>query len=404
MSMKVAWLIQNLVPYHHARFEAFAQNRGVEAHLVQVTDKDDFCVLEYKPEVQSYRLHTMFEGRDRATIDPEEIRNELDGTLGAIHPDCVCVSGWGMEIGHQMHFWALEHQVPIVMFSESTAYDQPRVFWKEWIKSVLVRSASSALVGGAPHRAYVERLGMPADAVFDGHNVVDISHFAMPTNELPAEFPESLLAEHFFFVCTRFGEKKNLPRLIRAYSRHAQKCRSEQRDVFKLVIAGDGPLRDEIDREIEVAQLSDQIIMLGSVDYDELPWLYQHCAAFVHVSTTEQWGLVANEAMAAGAPLLLGRRCGCALDLLEEGGNGFGFDPLSVEDIAETLFRCSTLPAEQRETFSERSRAIISDWGPARFSCNLMLAAEHALAVGIRKDVWVARRLLGQLMKKGRID
>jgi glycosyltransferase involved in cell wall biosynthesis len=47
----------------------------------------------------------------------------------------------------------------------------------------------------------------------------------------------------------------------------------------------------------------------------------------VHASTTEQWGLVVNEAMAAGLPVLVSDRCGCAPDLVEVGVNGFTFDP-----------------------------------------------------------------------------
>jgi glycosyltransferase involved in cell wall biosynthesis len=400
MNVKVVWLIQNLVPYHHSRFDRFAQRHPVEAHLIQVTDKDDFRVLEFEPGESAYRLHTLFPGRSRAGIQTREIRTELTGVLDTIQPDCVCVSGWGMAIGRCLHLWALEHGVPVVMFSESTVYDEQRVFYKEWIKRRLVRSASAALVGGQPHREYIQQLGMPAAAVFDGHNVVDSRHFSAPADTRPSALPARLDEQPYFAVCTRFGEKKNLPRLVRAYAMYREKCRAENRDPLVLAMAGDGECRSEIEREIERTGMQPHIELAGAVGYDALPWFYQHCAAFIHASTTEQWGLVVNEAMAAGAPLILSRRCGCAPDLLLENKNGFGFDPYDEASIANALFRFSALCSTDRLRLREKSRALIAEWGPERFSENLMKAVTYALDDGGGSPRWAARLMLA-LMQCG---
>jgi len=402
--MKVVWMIQNLVPYHHARFDAFASQDGVDASLIEVTDRDDFNVLEYRPESKSYDMFTLFPGRKRASISAVQIRAKLLTLLDEIKPDCVCVSGWGMVIGQQMHYWALKHGVPVILFSESTEYDEVRLYWKEWIKSKLVRSASAALVGGAPHRAYIELLGMHKNAVFDGHNVVDITHFSSPITEFPKALPDHLKQESFFAVCTRFGEKKNLPRLVRAYGRYVEKCHSNGLSAFKLVIAGDGPTRCDVEQEIKNVQMRNRVMLLGPVDYTSLPWLYQHCRAFVHASTTEQWGLVVNEAMAAGAPVVLSKRCGCAFDLLQENLNGFGFDPYHEESIAEALLKITVLPAHRLKSFSNHSRDIINAWGPKRFAHNLLLAVNIALSESNRQSEWLARYLLLIMTRYAKIN
>lgn len=399
--MTVLWLIQNLVPYHHARFEAFAASFNGRAYLIQVTDKDDFGVLQFRPECMSYELVTLVPGEPRSTISLERLRLQLDECMSELKPDCVCVSGWGMEIGQALQSRALQHRVPMVLFSESTAYDMDRFRWKEWIKGRLVRVASSALVGGDPHRDYVQQLGIKADAIFLGHNVVDSAHFAGKADERPTSLPEVLEGMPFFISCTRFGRKKNLSRLIRAFARYNRMCGEKGLERWRLVIAGDGDLRQEIEQTIISEDMTESVMLLGAVDYESLPWLYQHAQAFVHASTTEQWGLVVNEAMAAGAPVLVSRRCGCAPDLVHSGVNGFQFDPYSEEDISTTLFKFHMLSGAARESFGRKSREIIADWGPDRFAEGLVQAVDKAIEVGPKRNTLVARSLLRLLLWRG---
>ncbi|MDF7799402.1 glycosyltransferase family 4 protein [Pontiellaceae bacterium B1224] len=397
--MNVVWLIQNLVPYHHARFDAFSSVFEGIAHLIQVTDKDSFEVLEFNPDIQNYRIHTLFPGRIRSGIKGEEIDFRLEEVLWTIKPDCVCASGWGMEIGQKMLFWALRNNVPVVMFSESTAYDEKRVPHKEWIKGLLVRCASAALVGGTPHREYIHQLGMPEECIFDGHNVVDSNHFSILADNMPEEFPSWLRSEAYFAVCTRFGQKKNLPRLVRAYAKYVTHCKERGLTPIRLIIGGDGETRADIESEISRCGIEAQVYLLGSIQYNALPWFYQNCSAFIHASTTEQWGLVVNEAMAAGAPLLLSKRCGCAPNLLEENQNGFSFDPSSEESISNALFRFTQLDAEERAAFGQFSQSRIKDWGAERFADNLAKAVNHAIKVGPVRNPVPARfvlRVLGR--------
>lgn len=399
--MKVAWLIQNLVPYHHARFEAFARLEDVDGHLIQVTDKDVFGVLEFRPGSTSYELHTLFKARDRDGIPAPDLKVALAKTLTAIRPDCVCASGWGLEIGWLMQEWALAHRIPVVLFSESTAHDEPRKWIRERIKSILVKSCQSAVVGGASHKDYVCRLGMPPESVFTGHNVVDSRHFAAEATGRPANLPEALEHVPYFLSCTRFGEKKNLPRLVRAYARFDQSSNEVGRERELLVIAGDGEMRPEIERSIDETGMQDRALLLGAVGYDALPWLYQNGQAFVHASTIEQWGLVVNEAMAAGCPVLVSNRCGCAMDLVQEGRNGWAFDPFNEEDIANTLLRFSSLPQKEKQAMGASSKQLIAAWGPDRFAQALKSAVDLAMEAPMPSDAAVARQLLRFMLKRG---
>jgi glycosyltransferase involved in cell wall biosynthesis len=358
-------------------------------------------VLEFHAEEKSYELHTLFGGLERASISRQDMQRALADVLSNISPDCIFVSGWGMEIGQVMQLWALENNIPIVMFSESTAYDEPRVRWKEWIKSQLVKAASSALVGGGPHKEYLSQLGMPTESIFVGHNVVDSSHFSKLSLQTPENLTGSPNAKPYFLACTRFGEKKNLPRLVQAYALYVEKCTEWGAECNDLIIAGDGELRAEIEQTIAYCSVEDKVYILGAVGYDSLPWLYQNCEAFVHASTTEQWGLVVNEAMAAGAPILISRQVGCAPDLVPEGENGFQFDPYSPVRIAEVLWSFSRLSNDKKQELGKRSKSLIADWGPERFASGLRHAVDKAIKDGPKKNTLTARVLLRLLLQRG---
>lgn len=399
--MNVVWLIQNLVPYHHARFEAFASGFLGEAHLVQVTNHDDFGVLEFQAESSTYTLHTLFPGQKRSALSNGDLMGKLDECLVAIKPDCLCISGWGMAIGQLMQLWAVRHQIPTVIFSESTLYDSTRSAWKEWVKQKLVRASSAALVGGHPHAEYIQQLGMPSDRVFLGHNVVDSSHFSSPAPARSSHLPSELEQEPYLLVCTRFGQKKNIPFLVHAFAAYHRKCEENSGKGLRLVIAGDGELRKEIEKTIESESLGSRVHMLGAVDYNSLPWLYQNAEAFVHASTTEQWGLVVNEAMAAKVPVLISSRCGCAPDLVLDGENGFQFDPFSKEGIIATLWKFHNLSTDERNRMGERSAQIVQEWGPSRFGDSLLKAVDCAVKAGSPPKNPPVAMLLRFLLKKG---
>jgi glycosyltransferase involved in cell wall biosynthesis len=118
----------------------------------------------------------------------------------------------------------------------------------------------------------------------------------------------------------------------------------------------------------------------GFKQYDELPVYYARAGAFVHVSTTEPWGLVVNEAMASGLPVLVSDRCGCASDLVREGLNGFTFDPFAVDQITASMQRIALIDDEGRTKMGRQSQRLIAQWGTERFANGLASAVRAAIA------------------------
>jgi glycosyltransferase involved in cell wall biosynthesis len=116
----------------------------------------------------------------------------------------------------------------------------------------------------------------------------------------------------------------------------------------------------------------------GFKQYEELPVYYGLAKAFVHASTTEQWGLVVNEAIASGLPVIVSNRCGCAPELVN--GNGFTFDPGNRHELAARLLEMASLSDKERQHLGDNGCRIAGNFAPERFSEGLQGAMQVALS------------------------
>jgi glycosyltransferase involved in cell wall biosynthesis len=365
--VRLAIGFNRLGPYHVARLRAAAARFDVVA--VELVRQDDEYAWDVIDDVDGFHRVTLFP----RTPAKREAALRVSETLDRIDPAAVAVPGWAGSLALPMIRWALRRGRPAVLMSASTAIDAPRFAPVETLKSLVVRAFSSALVGGEPQRRYVVQLGMPPDRVFPGYDAIDHHHFARTGSDATRPPPVDVAAP-FFLASARFIPKKNLLRLVDAFARYRAGRPSRP---WALVILGDGPLRGAIEARIRKHGLDDAVRLPGFRQYGELPAWYARAGAFVHASTAEQWGLVVNEAMAAGLPVLVSRACGCAEDLVRDGVNGFTFDPLDVEGLARLLARVAPDEAG-RATMGAASREIIARWGPERFADGLRDAVEAA--------------------------
>ena len=283
--------------------------------------------------------------------------------------------------------------------SDSTERDLPRHRWREAVKRRIVALHGSAFVAGTRQRDYLVSLGMAADCVRLGFDVVDNEHFAhgadLARRNAVAERARLGLPERYFLAVCRFVPEKNLLRLIEGYGQYRRRARGDGDGAWRLVIVGDGPLRQEASQLIGARGLADDVSLVGFRQYAELPAYYGLAGAFVHASTMEPWGLVVNEAMAAGLPVIVSERCGCVEDLVT-GRNGYRFDPSDAEGLGRLLHHVASAGCE-REALAREGRAVIAAWTPDRFASGLReaaLLALHRPASGTSLDQCLVRALI----------
>ncbi|PYK24996.1 MAG: hypothetical protein DME52_09720 [Verrucomicrobia bacterium] len=138
----------------------------------------------------------------------------------------------------------------------------------------------------------------------------------------------------------------------------------------------------------------------GFKQYEELPVYYALAKAFVHPSTTEQWGLVMNEAIASALPVIVSERCGCVPELV--GDNGFTFDPLNEDELTARLLDMASQSDHDLERLREASRRIAARFGPELFGKGLEQAASMAMQLKRKKFGVIDRALVFAAARYGR--
>jgi glycosyltransferase involved in cell wall biosynthesis len=394
-------LFHRLGPYHHARLHAFsatAQEQGDNLVAVEFSAVDNTYAWETVEKKNEFRQVTLFYDTDIDKKSSNEIMSRMITVLDEMQPKIVVIPGWSHLGALAALHWCQINNIPAIVMSESTAQDAPRKWWKELIKKRIVGLFSAGLVGGSRHIDYLLSLGMPSKHIFTGYDVIDNSHFAtgadsarQDAHKLRERFN---LPEHYFLASNRFIQKKNIPNLLKAYALY---CNKTGNQAWKLVLLGDGPLKQQVVTLIEKFNISKNVILAGFKQYAELPIYYGLAGAFVHASTVEQWGLVVNEAMAAGLPVIVSEPCGCVPDLIKEGRNGFSFNPYDIDTLAQLMLKMASLEEDERKTMGQASRDIISAWTPETFAQNLMKAIEVALNRPCPQTNWVDKTLLWAL-------
>jgi glycosyltransferase involved in cell wall biosynthesis len=389
-------IFYRLGPYHWARLNAagaLIPTLGLE--LFGETSEYDWDKIGGPG---AFRRVTLFPDGDVRCIRTKDLVHRIHNILDEHQPAAVAIPGWSGQGALAALSWCLKAARPAIVMSESQASDGTRSWPKETIKKRVIAMCSTGLVGGAVHVDYLAALGMSRNRIFSGYDAVDNDFFARHSDaarqnavSLRARYH---LPEKYFLASSRFIAKKNLPHLLEAYRDYRQLAGPT---AWKLVLFGDGPLKPQLLAQIQLLDLAPDVLLPGFKQYGELPVYYGLASAFVHASTAEQWGLVVNEAMACGLPVLVSERCGCAPDLVAQGKNGFTFNPLPASDLTQ-LFRRIAGKECDRAAMGEASREIIARWSPKTFAANLKNATEMALDTPRRRggifDQIILRTLL----------
>jgi 1,2-diacylglycerol 3-alpha-glucosyltransferase len=393
--MRLTLTFDRLGPYHVARLNALAQR--CDLTVVELREQDSVYAWDKVTDGCRFERRTLF----GAGLGEGQIRRRLPGALAQAlqdsRPDAVGIPGWDFQGPLSALYWCLRRGVPAILMTESQGSDYERQAAKEWLKSLVVRRFSSALVGGRRSAYYTACLGVPRDRIFPGYDVVDNAHFEQGADKARADgaLRQALgLPPRYWLASARFVPQKNLATLLGAYARYADAAGPA---AYGLVLLGDGPLKPELLALRRNLGLEAQVQFPGFIQYQQLPAYYGLASAFVHASTIEPWGLVVNEAMAARLPVLVSSACGCAPELVYEGVNGWTFDPEDKEALVQGLKSLQSQGTAGLVAMGLKGQDLMRLWSPALFGANMVKAAEAALSAPRQAPAAPARLMVKAL-------
>jgi glycosyltransferase involved in cell wall biosynthesis len=352
--LKLALITEIPAPYRIPLFNALAER--VDLRALFLAERDPRRPF-YEPHEDEWRV-------ERRVLPGRQLRRGgrwvvlsrgVLGELRGFRPDAVGVGGWNEPAFWQALAYCRARRVPLLVWVESTARDaRSDAGPLRLARSAMARAAAGAFVPGTAAAEYARALGFRDVAV--APNAIDASVFAEAAVERSGR--ESCT----FLYAGRLDPEKGVDVLLRAF----------EQIPGKLVVAGSGTEEENLRR-----LAPDGVIFVGPTSRDELVRLYKEADVLVLPSRSEPWGMVLNEAAAAGLPLVATDEVGAAHDLIEHGVNGFRVPADDVDALAEALRRLAEDEAF-RLAAGARSRELAERFTPARWAEGVVALASRA--------------------------
>lgn len=327
-----------------------------------------------------YPYRVLFE-RSLDQVSFAERRTALFKLFDEYRPDVLNITGYFDWAQVLLMFYARLRGVKVVLSSESSSADHNRIGWKEQLKSVIVGRANAVFCFGKTSAEYMEHLGVPKNAikvrnaaVIDEQLIRD--RYDLAKRAVSEKASTEPVTRKFVYV-GRLASEKNLAMLIGAFARVSHPD-------WELLFVGDGPERSKLEKLSADAGIAGNVRFVGGYPWYEVPgWLAQS-DVLVLPSHSEPWGLVVNEAMVCGMPVIVSQTCGCVADLVRDGVNGFTFDPGRQTDLEKHLNFFIQRP-DQIEKMGQESLKLIAPFAAAPVAAQMAetfreLSAKRKLA------------------------
>jgi 1,2-diacylglycerol 3-alpha-glucosyltransferase len=376
MKRRLVILTEIISPYRIPLFNTLAREIGVDLHVIFLAETDPSLRQwqVYKKEIRfSYRVLSSW--RKRVGKYNWLINLGLSTALKAADPELILCGGYNYLASWQALSWARDRGVSFVLWSESNLQDMRRGHaLVELLKDEFLKRCSGFVVPGQSAREYLHAHKRDDSLIFTAPNAVDNELFrtgAEAARQQSDHWRRTLgLPDRYFLFVGRFVPEKGVFDLLSAYA----KLNASLREQVGLVYVGDGAALAEL-KEQAAAIAPGTIRFAGFVDRDRLATYYALAEMLILPTYSDPWGLVVNEAMACGLPIVVSRVAGCAADLVKENWNGWLISPGDAPALTSSLETMANDP-DLRSSMGANSAQLISSYSPIAWTRGIMQAVE----------------------------
>jgi glycosyltransferase involved in cell wall biosynthesis len=277
-------------------------------------------------------------------------------------PDVVIISGWDL-LSYQLTFLYCQlKKIPCLIWSGSTAYEPS---WRRTISKPLVKWMVSRAAGliayGTRARDYLVELGADPLKITISFNTTDLKKYHQLTpgqNQKMDKIRQNLKLKNKFVILF-YGQliyRKGVDILLQA----AQTLKKSGYEPVVLII-GSGPLKTELQKLASQLRL-ENVVFIDDPGDAEMPIYYHLAHAFILPSREEVWGLVVNQAMASGLPVVVSDRVGAGPDLVTPMLTGAVFSINEPDQLAKHLITFLSQPQQAKKMgLAAKERIKITD-------------------------------------------
>jgi glycosyltransferase involved in cell wall biosynthesis len=360
--LRIAIVTNTPPPYRVPVFQRIGRMPGIEFQAIFCSRREpnrkwDLPPLEFDHVFLRERFHE---------VSGRYIHNNPD-VVGALHhfgPEIVITDGFNpTHLYAFLYAWG-KGLVHVAMTDGTDVSEQGLSRLHKMVRRFVYARSGAFVPASAGGRRHYESYGVPVDRCFTSCLCIDNDAFA------PVEGQEK---RYDFIFSGRFEAVKNplfaLGVAVETAKRLGRKTR--------LLIVGAGSLEESMRAAAALHEPLVEAEFHGFAAQRELPDLYRSARIFLFPTLWDPWGVVANEACAAGLPVIVSPEAGVAGELVRDGENGF-VCALDTELWAQRAAMLLERPA-LHEDFCRRSLRLVSDYSYDNAAAGLIEACRFSL-------------------------
>jgi len=348
-----------------------APARGVDVTVIQIatTSQDREALSQVDTSRHRYPFELLFD-TSYSRIPFGDLVSRLAGRVWRTSADLTML----VEISRP-EYWVQAMILRlrgrrVAVFCDSTLFDHHQTFWKAVAKRAMFALCGDVFCYGVRAREYALAYGVKPERIFHRNQAA-----ALPDDYDAAGIVARRVAADpgapLFLYVGRLSAEKRIETLIEAFARVAP-----QMPGARLRIVGGGPQAEGLKALAASLGVDGRIEFTGGQRLDQIFEHYLEATAFVLPSWSEPWGLVVNEALHFGCPVIVSHRVGCVPELVEDSAAGEVF---ACEDAGDLAARLLAAPVRYQD------RAGVAQAALARIAPYTPEAAARTILDGVAK-------------------
>lgn len=347
--------------------------QGVDVEFVQIAETEGLRAglgsidLSY----HDYPYELMFKG-SYDSIPRAQLICKLVFDVFRTKASVVVLPGY-----HLPEYWAMLMVAKIrgkrvSVFCDSTKFDRPQIPFKVFLKRFFFFFCDAIFGYGVRSSEYVLMHGVPSKKIFHRCQAAALPH-TYNSKDIPDLRLSNISSKFRVLYVGRLSPEKELLTLLKAFKLLRKSISDAQ-----LIIVGEGSQKEDLVRFSLANELSDSVIFTGAKQGDDLANEYLKASCLVLPSSSEPWGLVVNEALSYGCPVVVSDRCGCVPELVIDGITGLSFETGNVVDLALKFEKIIDI-GQDVDFVTRCCLRVISNYQPSDAACQILKGLDRVV-------------------------